>query len=125
MNGDRTSRTLAIGFDPDPKPRVDYEPGVVVQMTPTRKIVVQRDRLGMTKAELAAMYRKQNSKRFGGVFSGCTMRQRDEFNRRFGHLGVKYVPFKDTGTCRAVYDDIRAQRRVAKARGYVCFSADA
>ena len=44
--------------------------------------------------------------------SGCMREQVPEFNRQFGHMGVKYEP---NGT--AVYRDTQAQRRVLAARG--------
>ena len=117
MSYERTLRTLAIEVDHDPKPRVDFEPGVAIDVGPGRKLIVSRA-AAKTAKEAVNATRKRDSRRFGSVWSGCTMKQRNEFNRRFGHLGVKYVPFGETGTCRAVYDDIHAQRRVARARGY-------
>lgn len=44
--------------------------------------------------------------------SGCSRKQVGDFNRRFGHLGVKYLP-----NGQAVYRDCAAQRRVLRARG--------
>lgn len=117
MSHERLTRTLAVPFDPAPRPRVDIEAerGCWVEVSPGRKVLVP-GASARTATEVARLTRKRDSKRFGSVFTGCTMRQKDEFNRRFGHLGVKYVPNGETGTCKPEYEDIRAQRRVNKAR---------
>jgi hypothetical protein len=115
------SRTLAIPFDPNPVEHGIGEDREWVEIGPNRHVLKRKDE---TIAEHRNKTRKHDSKHFGGVFTGCTMRQRDEFNRRFGRFGVKYVPHGDTGVCRSCYDDIRAQKRVAKERGQVCFSAE-
>jgi len=51
---------------------------------------------------------------------GCPPHQRADFERRFGHLGVKFVQDNDYH-CSAILPDRSARLKLLKARGMHCF----
>jgi len=51
--------------------------------------------------------------------TGCTRSQVGDFNKTFGHMGVKFQP-----DGKAVYKDVQAQERVLAARGYVNYDSN-
>ena len=57
--------------------------------------------------------RKADSKNFRSLCSGCHPDQVPEFNKLFGHMGVRY----DSETGYATYKDRRSKLRVLHKRG--------
>jgi len=68
-------------------------------------------------ATVARRLRKRDATQIASENSGCLPRQAAEFNRRFGHMGVKFVQ-TEPNWCSAVYEDRNAKLRVLKHRGY-------
>lgn len=62
----------------------------------------------------AADLREADNCNIESLASGCHPSQVKEFNRKFGHMGVKFHP----KTGNAIYKDRRSKLRVLKARGY-------
>ena len=67
-------------------------------------------------AEIGKALRKRDATQIKSENSGCLPRQIADFNRRFGHLGVKYVKTEENWAS-AVYEDRAARLRVLKHRG--------
>jgi len=65
-------------------------------------------------APVPAELRCKDNVNIRSIASGINPDQKAEFERKFGHLGVKYHPV----TGDAYYKDRAAKLRVLKARGY-------
>lgn len=116
MGHDAVTRTLAIEFDPNPTPRNTGEEFEWVEVAPGRHSLKRKDE---TLQELRDRMRKHDATNIVSEFTACAKKQMPEFNRRYGHLGVKYVE-KD-GTCVAVYKNRPSRLAVLDERGMVDF----
>lgn len=76
--------------------------------------VMRNGELVQVAGDDLAVRRKRDSKKIVSMATGCHPEQAAEFNREFGHLGVKF----DARTGDAVYEDRAAKLRVLKARGF-------
>jgi len=73
-------------------------------------------------AGVATKLRKCDATNQDSVAMGCALSQMDEMNRRFGHLGVKFIPnpkHGHTAVCR--YKDRQSRLVYMKATGRHCF----